>query len=158
MKKEHLDKLRPLFLRQRNLKNTKSQRNLENNKISLAKFDGITTGEEFFGDIAAPPRRFKTWSWSPLTSGDCRCDDATLTIDSLGTLAFVCNLTSSDPGDDSWVIWHFDFSQPNGGWLTRTGEYPSPTIVGVNQLWYFTDTYWHYYFDSMTWVSMTYHC
>ena len=54
MKKEHLDILRPLFLRQRNLKNTKSQRNLENNKISLAKFDGITTGEEFFGDIAAP--------------------------------------------------------------------------------------------------------
>ena len=46
MKKEHLDKLRPLFLRQRNLENT---------KISLAKFDGITTGEEFFGDIAAPP-------------------------------------------------------------------------------------------------------
>jgi hypothetical protein len=45
MKKEHLDKLRPLFLR---------QRNLENIKISLAKFDGITTGEEFFGDIAAP--------------------------------------------------------------------------------------------------------
>ena len=39
MKKEHLDKLRPLFLR---------QRNLENIKISLAKFDGITTGEEFF--------------------------------------------------------------------------------------------------------------
>jgi len=150
MKKEHLDKLRPLFLR---------QRNLENIKISLAKFDGITTGEEFFGDIAAPPRRFKWWSWGPLSSGDCRCDDATLTIDSLGTLAFVCNLTSSDPGDDSWVIWYFDFySQPNGAWVTRTREYPSPTIVGVNQPWYFADTYWHYFFDSIGWVTMTYHC
>ena len=148
-----VDVFQPLLMQQVDLKSI---------YFSVANFDETKTTREFFGDIpraaAAANSLVKSWTWGLLSAGDCACADARLVITSDGGLGFSSSLTSSDLGDDSWGILHFDFYQNNGVLLWTSGQFWSPTIVSVGQQFTFSSGFPKYLFNDISHVWMAYHC
>jgi hypothetical protein len=130
--------------------------------FGVGNFDGTMTTRELFGNIpraaAAADILLKSWTWGLLSSGDCASSDSRLVINSDGGSYFSCSLTSSDLGDDSWGILHFDFYQNNGVLLWTSGQFWSPTIVSVGQRFEFGFGFPKYLFNDIAGVWMTYHC
>jgi hypothetical protein len=136
----------------------------DNIKSAMATSGGIKTTAELLGhtklkaSASGANFRWKSFAWGHLSVGACTCDSAGLVINTEGSLGFSCRLNSGDPGDDSWGILHLDFYQDNGVLLWSSGQFWSPTIPGGGEEWAFGSGFPTYLFDSIAYLSMSYHC
>lgn len=135
---------------------------LEKIRSHVGKFGGVSTTKELFSGVKLPDSsadfRWKSWLWQGFSVGECHCNDASLVINTEGNFGFSCRL-SSDGGNDSWGILHFDFYQDNGVLLWSSGQFWSPTIPSRgDEEWSFSSGYPQFLFDYVNGVSMTSHC